>query len=62
MAYLIAAGIVAVFLALWLGVDALYRKKGFKNRPAPPGACHDCRCGGADRCVNDDPEKQDDRR
>lgn len=44
MQYLVAAGLVLFFLALWIGVDALYRKKGFKDRQGRSTACPDCTC------------------
>ncbi|MFA6012561.1 MAG: hypothetical protein WC799_21395 [Desulfobacteraceae bacterium] len=47
MQYLIAAGIVLFFLAVWVGVDTLYRKNGFKDRQGRSTACPDCSCGGS---------------
>jgi hypothetical protein len=51
MEYLVAAGLVVIVLAIWAGVDALYRKRGLRNDDQPRTTCQGCQCGGEDTCV-----------
>jgi hypothetical protein len=50
MQYLVAIAIIVVFLAIWVGVDALSRKRGLTNPDKPRTTCQDCQCGGNDTC------------
>lgn len=51
MEYLVVVGLVVVVLAIWAGVDALYRKRGLRNDDQPRTTCRGCQCGGEDTCV-----------
>lgn len=48
MQYLAGIVIVAVFLVIWIGVDALSRKRGLRNPDEPRVTCTNCQCGGGD--------------
>ncbi|GAB6096056.1 hypothetical protein JCM14469_23090 [Desulfatiferula olefinivorans] len=52
MQYLVAVGLVVGILALWAGVDALYRKRGLRSDDQPRTTCRGCQCGGEDTCVS----------
>ena len=58
MQYLAAAVVVACFLALWVGIDALSRKRGLGNHNKSSSACPGCGCGGIERCERKDEDSQ----
>ncbi|MBU1169010.1 MAG: hypothetical protein KKD44_05540 [Proteobacteria bacterium] len=50
MQYLVAAGLIVFFLAIWIGVDYLSQKRGLRNYDEPRITCTGCQCGGTDTC------------
>lgn len=59
MQYLVGIVIVAVFIVIWIGVDALSRKRGLRSADGSRVTCTGCQCGGGDATCQIQPAKKE---